>query len=155
MTALSVTVDPAAIIDASDLVTKQDVLKKAASLAEECYGLRMATCVTALGEREKLGTTGFGGGVAIPHAKIAELEYCVGVVIRLDKAIDYNAHDDRPVDLILALFSPETGGAIHLKALAEISRLLRDETMVAKLRGADSQDAVYALLTGQRGQQAA
>jgi len=155
MTALSVTVDPAAIIDASNLATKQDVLKMAASLAADCYGLDSATCVNALVERERLGTTGFGGAVAIPHAKTVEVQQCVGVIIRLDHPIDYDAHDNRPVDLIFALFSPEAGGAIHLKALAEVSRLLRDENMVAKLRGADSQDAVYALLTGQREQRAA
>ncbi len=155
MTALSVTVDPAAIFDATGLATKQDVLKKAASLAANSYGLDLESCADALMEREKLGTTGFGGSIAIPHAKIADLQRCVGVVIRLDEAIEYNAHDGRPVDLIFALFSPETGGAIHLKALAEVSRLLRDDNMTTKLRGADKSDAIYALLTGQREQQAA
>ena len=155
MTAFSVTVDPAAIFDAIGLATKQDVLKKAASLAAKSYGLDMDSCAAALTEREKLGTTGFGGSVAIPHAKIAGLPDCVGVVIRLDQPIAYEAHDGRPVDLVFALFSPESGGATHLKALAEISRLLRDDIMVSKLRGADNTDAVYALLTGQREQQAA
>ena len=155
MTALSVTVDPAAIFDATGLATKMDALKKAASLAAISYGLDIEACETALMEREKLGTTGFGGAVAIPHAKIADLQHCVGVVIRLDQAIAYEAHDGRPVDLVFALFSPESGGAVHLKALAEISRLLRDDNMVSKLRGADNADAVYALLTGQREQQAA
>lgn len=155
MTALSVTVDPAAIFDATDLSSKHEILNKAAELAAKTYNLSAEKLLSRLLEREKLGTTGFGGSVAIPHAKLAELKKCVGVVIRIEGGVEYCAHDDRPVDLVFALFSPESGGAVHLKALAEISRFLRDEDMVAKLRGASGPDAIYALLTGQREQQAA
>ena len=155
MTALSVTVNPAAIFGGPGLTSKQDILAKAASLAADCYGLDKKELKRSLVERENLGTTGFGGSVAIPHAKIAGLDECVGVVIRLENPVEYQAHDGRPVDLVFALFSPESGGAIHLKALAEISRLLRDDDMVSKLRGADNADAIYALLSGQREQQAA
>lgn len=155
MTALSVTVHPAAIFGGTGIATKRDILTKAASLAADCYGLEQEELYRCLLERESLGTTGFGGSVAIPHAKVKDLHQCVGVVIRLESPVDYQAHDGRAVDLVFALFSPETGGAVHLKALAEVSRLLRDDNMVAKLRGADNTDAIYALLTGQREQQAA
>lgn len=155
MTALSVTVHPAAIFVGTGITTKRDILTKAASLAADSYGLDKEELYRSLVERENLGTTGFGGSVAIPHAKIKNMIDCVGVVMRLEQPVDYQAHDGRPVDIIFALFSPENGGAIHLKALAEISRLLRDGDMLAKLRGADNADAIYALLTGQREQQAA
>lgn len=155
MTALSVTLDPAAVIDGINLATKRDVLEKAADIAANCYDLDKAEVVSRLTERENLGTTGFGGSVAIPHAKLPDLQKCVGVVLRLPESVEYDAHDGRPVDLVFALFSPENGGVSHLKALAEISRLLRDDNMAAKLRGADNEDAIYALVTGQRGQQAA
>lgn len=155
MTALSVTVNPAAIYGGTSIATKQDILAKAAALAADCYGLDQKDLTRALNERETLGTTGFGGSVAIPHAKVSGIDECVGVVIRLENPVEYRAHDGRPVDLIFALFSPEKGGAVHLKALAEVSRLLRDEEMVTKIRGADNADAIYALLTGQREQQAA
>ncbi|MEP2987954.1 MAG: PTS sugar transporter subunit IIA [Parasphingorhabdus sp.] len=155
MTSLSVTVNPAAIFAGTGIATKQEILSKAASLAAKCYGLDKGDLYSSLVEREKIGTTGFGGSVAIPHAKINSIGECFGVVIRLENPVEFQAHDDRPVDIIFALFSPKTGGAVHLKALAEISRLLRDEDMLAKLRGADNADAIYALLTGQREQQAA
>lgn len=155
MTALSVTVNPAAIYGEANIVTKWDILSKAASLAADCYGMDREELHRRLLERENLGTTGFGGSVAIPHAKVLGLKECVGVVIRLENSVDYHAHDGQPVDLVFALFSPETGGAIHLKALAEISRLLRNDDMLAKLRGADNSDAIYALLSGQREQRAA
>lgn len=155
MTALSVTVNPAAIYGGTSVATKQDVLAKAAALAADCYGLDREELTRALNERENLGTTGFGGSVAIPHAKVSGIGECVGVVIRLETPIEYRSHDGRPVDLIFALFSPENGGAIHLKALAEISRLLRNDDIVTKIKGADNADAIYALLTGQREQQAA
>ena len=155
MTALSVTVKPAAILGRVNITTKRDILETAALQAAECYSLDQEELKRGLIEREKLGTTGFGDSVAIPHAKVKDLRECLGVVIRLENPVDYQAHDGRPVDLVFALFSPEGGGAVHLKALAEISRLLRDEDVVTKLRGADNADAIYALLTGQREQQAA
>ena len=155
MTALSVTVKPAAILGGIDISTKREILETAALRAAECYDLNHDELKRGLIEREKLGTPGFGGSVAIPHTKVEDLRNCVGVVIRLENPVDYQAHDGHPVDLVFALFSPAGGGAVHLKALAEISRLLRDEDIVAKMRGADNADAIYALLSGQREQQAA
>jgi PTS system nitrogen regulatory IIA component len=102
----------------------------------------------ALSEREKLGSTGFGGGVAIPHGKLDGLGRVVGYFARLTSPIDFQSVDGLPVDLVFLLLSPPDAGADHLKALAGVSRLLRDRDMVAKLRGARSDDAIFALLSG-------
>ena len=110
----------------------------------------------ALTEREKLGSTGFGGGVAIPHAQDRRARSrVVGVFARLAQPIDFHAVDDLPVDLVFMLLSPPDAGAEHLKALARVSRRLRDRGFVAKLRGAGSRDALYALLTADEARDAA
>lgn len=96
--------------------------------------------------REELGSTGFGDGIAIPHGRIESLDKPFGIFIRLETPVDYDSVDDLPVDCIFALFSPEADGAAHLRALARISRRLRDADFVAKLRGARSTDALYALV---------
>lgn len=103
--------------------------------------------VDLLSAREKLGSTGFGGGVAIPHAKLEGLTQVVGAFVRLAQPIDFQAVDDLPVDLVFMLLSPPNAGAVHLKALARVSRRLRDEAFLQKLRGAGSPDALYALFT--------
>lgn len=100
-----------------------------------------------LAERERLGSTGFGGGVAIPHGKIEGLDRVVGRFAKLAQPIDFQAIDGMPVDLVFMLLSPPDSGADHLKALARVSRRLRDRAFVAKLRGAGSADALYALFT--------
>ncbi len=97
--------------------------------------------------REKLGSTGFGNGVAIPHAKIEGLPQVTAVFARLAQPVDFQAVDDLPVDLVFLLLSPTGSGAVHLKALARVSRRLRDQAFLAKLRGSGSRDAVYALFT--------
>ena len=104
--------------------------------------------VAALNEREKLGSTGFGGGTAIPHGKVDGLGGIFGYFVRLQTPIDFQAIDGLPVDLVFLLLSPPDAGADHLKALARVSRALRDSQTVAKLRGARSKDAIYALLAG-------
>lgn len=109
----------------------------------------------ALAAREKLGSTAFGGGVAIPHARLAGLDRIVAGAIRLSQPIDFDAVDDAPVDLLLVLLSPPNAGGDHLKALARISRRLRDRGFVAKLRGAGSRDAIWALLTSDDARDAA
>ena len=98
-------------------------------------------------ERERLGTTGVGNGIAIPHGKLANMERPYGLFARLERAIDFDSIDDQPVDLVFLLLAPATAGADHLKALAQISRLLRDKTICEKLRGTDTSEALYALLT--------
>jgi PTS system nitrogen regulatory IIA component len=102
----------------------------------------------SLNERERLGSTGFGAGVAIPHGKLDGLPRVMGYFARLAAPIDFQAVDGLPVDLVFLLLSPSDAGADHLKALAGVSRMLRDREMVAKLRGARSKDAMFALLSG-------
>ena len=112
-------------------------------------GLAAKDIVAALNAREKLGSTGFGGGVAIPHGKVDGLTRVVGAFARLSQPIDFGAVDGLPVDLVFLLLSPPDAGADHLKALASVSRAFRDRATVAKLRGAGSKDALYALLAGE------
>jgi PTS system nitrogen regulatory IIA component len=116
----------------------------AAALARQTGG-DARQIAEALAEREKLGSTGFGGGVAIPHAKLAGVGQVTAVFACLSHPLDYDAVDGAPVDLVMALLSPANAGAEHLKALARVSRRLRDRAFLAKLRGAGSPDALYAL----------
>ncbi|HEX4738206.1 MAG TPA: PTS sugar transporter subunit IIA [Allosphingosinicella sp.] len=111
-------------------------------------GLPAKKLVGCLGEREKIGSTGFGGGVAIPHCKVEGLDRLVGYFARLAAPIDFQSVDGLPVDLVFVILSPPDAGAEHLKALAGVSRALRDRNLTAKLRGARSRDAIFALLAG-------
>jgi len=129
----------------------QDLAKKAA----EITGLHERAIFEVLMERERLGTTGVGNGIAIPHGKLANLDKLYGLFARLEKPIDFQSIDEQPVDLIFLLLAPETAGADHLKALARVSRLLRDKTVCDKLRGTDQNEALYALLTEETTHQAA
>ena len=155
MNHLSVSIDSAAVAVRESIASKKELFSFCGRLAADCYGLEKSSVIVGLDEREQLGSTGFGGAVAIPHAKIEGLDQCVGLFIRLTNPMAFDSHDDQPVDMIFGLLSPAKAGAEHLKALAEISRFLRDENMVAKLRGAKGEDALFVLLTGQREQQAA
>ena len=146
------------MIDFSDLLTPDRVLasvpaanRKAlfhqlGTVAETVSGVEPRAACELLVTRERLGSTGFGNGIATPHARIEGLDRVVGVFARTAKPIDFAAIDDLPVDLVFALFSPPEGSE-HLKALARVSRRLRDRPFLAKLRGAGSRDALYALLT--------
>jgi len=138
---------PDAVLARVSAPTKKHLLQALAATAGDAYGLDSAVVVETLAEREKLGSTGFGGGIAIPHGRVEGLDHVVGVVAQLAQPVDYQAIDDLPVDLIFMLLSPPQAGADHLKALARVSRSLRDRGFVAKLRGAGSPDALYALLT--------
>lgn len=136
-----------AILADIDIADKNGLLEKLALLAADNYGVDARLVHEGLLERERLGPTGFGGGTAIPHCKVEGLESPTGVFVRLKQAIDYGAVDDEPVDLAFALFSPVHDGAAHLKALAEVSRMFRDESSCAQLRGARDAAALFALLT--------
>lgn len=129
------------------VTSKKQALQELAKRAAMLTGLGERAIFDVLLERERLGTTGVGNGVAIPHGKLPELERLYGMFARLETPIDFDAIDEQPVDLIFLLLAPEGAGADHLKALARISRLLRDETVCAKLRGSDTPEAIYALLT--------
>ncbi len=127
--------------------SKKQALQELAKRAAQVTGLHERTIFDVLLERERLGTTGVGNGIAIPHGKLPELKKLSGLFARLEKPIDFEAVDEQPVDLIFLLLAPEGAGADHLKALARISRLLRDRTTCEKLRGSDEPDALYSLLT--------
>lgn len=135
------------ILFGANATDKKALFGLIAGHAAELTGVDAATLERQLDAREALGSTGFGDGIAIPHGRIAGLAQPFTVFLRLEKPVDYDAADDLPVDLVFALFSPENDGAAHLRQLAKISRRMRDKDFVAKLRGARSQDALYALLT--------
>lgn len=123
--------------------------------ASRLTGLPAKQIVSSINEREKLGSTGFGGGAAIPHGRIEGLSEVFGLFVRLETPIDFQAVDGIPVDLVFLLLSPPDAGADHLKALASVSRTFRDKQIVAKLRGARSKDALFALLAGVEARDAA
>jgi PTS system nitrogen regulatory IIA component len=136
-------------IEASLAVSnKKGLFQQLGLAAARRTGLGTKEIVAALTEREKIGSTGFGGGVAIPHAKIDGLASVFGYFARLSAPVDFQSVDGLPVDLVFLILSPPDAGAEHLKALAGVSRVLRDRNTVAKLRGARSRDAIFALLVG-------
>jgi PTS system nitrogen regulatory IIA component len=148
MNDLSDLISPDAIDAALSVTNKKTLFQQLAAAAGKLNGLPPKDILTALQQREKLGSTGFGNGVAIPHGKIEGLAAISGYFARLHAPIDYQAIDNMPVDLVFLLLSPPDTGADHLKALARISRSLRDRATTAKLRGARSKDAIFALLSG-------
>lgn len=127
--------------------SKKQALQELAARAAKATGLEERKIFDVLLERERLGTTGVGSGIAIPHGKLAELDTLVGCFARLEEPIDFDAVDGQPVDLVFLLLAPESAGADHLKALARISRVLRNAASCDKLRTAPSAGAVYGLLT--------
>ena len=129
------------------VTSKKQALQDLAKRAAEVSGLQERAVFDVLMERERLGTTGVGNGIAIPHGKLPNLDRLYGFFARLGQPIDFQAIDERPVDLIFVLLAPESAGADHLKALARISRLLRDQGVCDKLRGTDSAEALFAILT--------
>lgn len=137
---------PNAVIAALKANSKKQALQLLAQKAADVTGLKEGVILEGLLERERLGSTGVGNGIAIPHAKLTGIDRLYGVFARLDHAVDFDSIDDHPVDLVCLLIAPEGAGADHLKALARVSRLLRDKGTCEKLRGATDADALYALL---------
>ena len=135
--------------------SKKQVLQDLSRRAADATGLHERAIFDVLMERERLGTTGVGNGIAIPHGKLPNLDKLHGLFARLEKPIDFQSIDEQPVDLIFLLLAPESAGADHLKALARVSRLLRDRAVCEKLRGTDQSEALYALLTENSTHQAA
>ena len=144
---LSDLVTPDAILPALKANSKKQVLQAIAEKAALMTGVQEKDILETLIKREKLGSTGVGGGIAIPHGKLAGLERIFGLFTRLPKPIDFEALDDHPVDLIFLLLAPENAGADHLKALARVARLFREPGVVGKLRGSSDASALYAVLT--------
>lgn len=138
---------PEGVVADLKATSKKQALQDLAKRAAEVSGLHERAIFDVLMERERLGTTGVGNGIAIPHGKLASLERLHGLFARLEQPIDFHAIDERPVDLIFVLLAPENAGADHLKALARISRLLRNNGICDKLRGTDSAEALFAILT--------
>jgi PTS system nitrogen regulatory IIA component len=135
--------------------SKKRLLQDLAEMADQVHHLPAETAYRRLMEREALGPTGVGRGVAIPHARFAGVPRVVGLFTRLEKPVDFEAVDRQPVDLVFALFAPETAGADHLKALARVSRTLRSEAVCEKLRSTFDPSALYAILTDGKTEQAA
>jgi PTS system nitrogen regulatory IIA component len=127
---------------------KKALFQQLAMAASRLTGLPAKGIAASLSQREKIGSTGFGGGTAIPHGKVEGLPHVFGYFARLSQPIDFHAVDGMPVDLVFLLLSPPDAGAEHLKALASVSRTFRDRQILAKLRGARSKDALFALLAG-------
>lgn len=138
---------PGAVRAGLAAANKKSLFQQLAQMAAQAHQLESALVLEKLTERERLGSTGFGGGIAIPHSKIEGLSHVIGVAVRLITPIDFEAIDDLPVDLVFMLLSPIDGGPGHLKALATVSRMMRDRAFVEKLRGAASDDALLALIT--------
>lgn len=137
---LSDLLDSGSIVANLRATSKKQALQELARKAADVTGLDERKIFGVLMDRERLGTTGVGSGIAIPHGKLAELDRLYGIFARLEKPVDFQSIDDRPVDLIFVLLAPEEAGADHLKALARVSRLLRDHDVCDKLRGTNETD---------------
>lgn len=129
---------------------KKRLFQDLGDIAQAVYGMDASAIIDALQERETLGPTGVGHGVALPHARLHGLERVAGIFLRLEKPMDFDAVDRLPVDLVFALFAPKDSGVEHLKALALVSRTLREEAMRAKLRSNNDPAALHAVLTESR-----
>ena len=144
---LSSIIESVAVRSASGVSNKKRLFQIVGELAAEAYGVDGQKAAEALISREELGSTGVGNGIALPHARLAELDHVIGVFVRLDKPIDFSAVDRLPVDLVFALFAPVESGVDHLKALALVSRTLRDASICSKLRANGDSATLYAVLT--------
>ncbi len=155
MTGIADLLSPASVRARMQAGSKKMLFAGLSGIAAAIVGGDANAILECLNAREKAGATGFGGGVAIPHCRHAGLDRVRGAFVRLADPVDYGAVDGVPVDLVFMLLSPTTTGPDHLKALAAVSRLLRDPATASKLRGARSSDALYALLTGDEARDAA
>jgi PTS system nitrogen regulatory IIA component len=138
---------PEAVIPALKAPGKKQLLQELAHHAARLTQIPERRIFETLNERERLGSTGMGQGIAIPHGRIAGLNRICGLFARLETPVGYEAVDDQPVDLVFLLLAPESAGADHLKALARVSRLLRHQPTCEKLRAATKPEVIYALLT--------
>ncbi|KAB0683014.1 PTS IIA-like nitrogen regulatory protein PtsN [Aureimonas leprariae] len=142
-------VDAEAILPSMKAATKKQVLQELCEKAAERTGLAARDILDTVLQREKLGSTGVGNGIAIPHGKLGELGRLVGIFGRLNRPVEFDALDDQPVDLVFLLLAPGGSGAEHLKALSKIARLLRNSETVARLRESRDAASIYALMTEQ------
>lgn len=152
---LSQLLKPQAVRVLSDVSSKKRLLQNIADMAETLIGLKSSEIFHALQERESLGPTGVGHGVALPHARLSDLTEVHGAFVKLERPIDFDSADRQPVDLVFALFAPSDTGVDHLKALALVSRTLRNASLCAKLRSNSDPATLHALLTDAQATQAA
>ena len=138
---------PQAVMPALKVNSKKQALQELAARAAALCGRSDREVLDVLAQRERLGSTGIGNGIAIPHGKLPKLERLFGVFARLDRPIDFEALDGQPGDLLFLLLAPEAAGADHLKALARVARLLRDPEVARKLRESRDAEAIYVVLT--------
>ena len=146
---------PGAVRVVGQISSKKRLFQELGEMVASSYNLTAAIAVDGLQERESLGPTGVGHGIALPHARLDDLDRIVGVFLRLEKPLDYDSVDRQPVDLIFALFAPKDSGVDHLKALALVSRTMRDQQVVTKLRANTDPAKLHAILTEARTSQAA
>ena len=146
---------PEAIRIFSSVSSKKRLLHDIAGIAEACYQTDYSQTVDALMERESLGPTGVGGGIALPHARLEQLDTVVGAFVLLENPVEFDAIDKQPVDIVFGLFAPKSAGVEHLKALALVSRTLREQSIVAKLRSNPKPSTLYTILTEPANVQAA
>jgi PTS system nitrogen regulatory IIA component len=146
---------PEAVKVLTSASSKKRLMQEISELAAQAYGLQAGSVLDALLAREALGPTGVGNGIALPHARLDGLDTVIGSFLLLDKPIDFNAVDRQPVDIAFALFAPEDAGVEHLKALALVSRTLRDPSLCSKLRANPNSLTLYTLLTSGEEDQAA
>ena len=146
---------PEAIRVFSSVSSKKRLMHDLAGVAEVCYNTNYTHAVEALLEREALGPTGVGGGVALPHARLEELDRVVGAFVLLENPVEFEAIDKQPVDIVFSLFAPKSAGVEHLKALALVSRTLREQSIVSKLRSNPDPTTLHTILTEPTSVQAA
>ncbi|MDF1774869.1 MAG: PTS IIA-like nitrogen regulatory protein PtsN [Rhizobiaceae bacterium] len=144
-----------AVLPALRVNSKKQLLQEMSARAAQVTGLSEREIFDVILQRERLGSTGVGNGIAIPHGKLTSINHIVGVFARLVTPVNFEALDDQPVDLVFLLLAPEGAGADHLKALSRIARVLRDGELVSKLRQTDSSSALYAFLTAEQASNAA
>jgi nitrogen PTS system EIIA component len=139
--------DPRAVLPALRVNGKKQALQELASQAARLTGLPDGAIYEALLQRERLGSTGIGEGIAIPHGKLPSLTRIFGLMARLDKPVDFEALDGQPVDVLFLLLAPEGAGADHLKALARVARVLREPGLIERVRATRDATALYAIMT--------
>jgi len=144
-----------AVKSIASCTSKKRLFHDLGELAEASYALNASDVIEALMKREDLGPTGVGQGIALPHARMPEAKDVVGLFLRLEKPLDFDAVDRQPVDLVFALIAPEDAGVDHLKALALVSRTLRDQATCTKLRANSDANTLHAILTELEASQAA
>lgn len=152
---LSEILRPEAVKVVSSTTSKKRLFQELGDIAAATYGVKADQAIEALIERESLGPTSVGHGVALPHARMASVDNIFGVFVLLERPVDLSAHDGEPVDIVFGLFAPEEAGVEHLKALALVSRTLKDSNVRSKLRANTDATTLYALLTAEQETQAA